>query len=415
MDNKSGGIVVVGAGVVGMAIALYLRRAGQPVSVLDPLPPAGGASYGNAGLISADTAVPIAMPGMLRKVPKWLSDPMGPLTVRPSYFPLALPWLMRWMKAGRMENVMRISDALRALHKDALVCWRELLGEARFGELIREVGQVRVWEGESMGARKFEVDLCRRHGIEVQELDNQALREMYPEIAPDVTEGLLLPGNAFTVSPSRLVRTLGELLVEAGGRIVSQRVAKILPQGGAGFLLMTNEESRVAERVIVAAGAWSMRLLKPLGLSLPLETERGYHAMMPSPNIELKRPLSVKNRGFGLTPMETGWCAAGTVEIAGLDAPPNERRAMILAQHAKRLFPSLRTGEPTYWMGFRPSTPDSLPILGEAPGIPGLYLAFGHGHFGLTGGTPSARLVSQLVTGAKPAIDPTPYASARFA
>jgi D-amino-acid dehydrogenase len=414
MDSK-GGIVVIGAGVVGMATALYLQRAGQRVTVVDPLPPAGGATYGNAGLISGDTAIPIAMPGMLRKVPKWLSDPMGPLTLRPTYFPRALPWLLRWMKAGRMENVTRISDALRSLHRETLSCWRELLGEAHYADLIRPVGQVRVWEGESKGARQFERDLCQRHGIPVQELDNRDLREIYPEIAPDVTEGLLLPGNAYTLSPPRLVRTLGKLLVEAGGSIVAQRVGKIVPQGGAGFLLMTNEESRDAQRVVVAAGAWSMQLLEPLGLRLPLETERGYHAMMPSPNIELTRPLSVKNRGFGLTPMETGWCAAGTVEIAGLEAPPNERRAMILAEHAKRLFPTLQTGKPTYWMGFRPSTPDSLPILGEAPGLPGLFLAFGHGHFGLTGGPPSARLVSQLVTGAKPGIDPAPYASTRFA
>jgi glycine/D-amino acid oxidase-like deaminating enzyme len=407
--------VVFGAGVVGLATALYLQRAGVSVTVLDPLPPAGGASYGNAGLISGDTAIPIAMPGMLRKVPKWLADPMGPLTLRPAYFPRALPWLMRWIKAGRMDNVARISDALRALHRDALACWRELLGEARFGELIRQSGQVRLWEGESRGARQFELDLCRRHGIAVQELDNQDLRAIYPEIASDVTEGLLLPGNAYTVNPQRLVRTLAELLVEAGGRLVAQRAAKIVPRAGAGFLIMTNEASRSAQRIVVAAGAWSMQLLAPLGLRLPLETERGYHALMPSPNLTLRIPLAVKNRGFGLTPLETGWCAAGTVEIGGLQAPPNERRAMILAEHAKRLFPSLQTGEPTYWMGFRPSTPDSLPILGEAPGVPGLYLAFGHGHFGLTGGPPSARLLSQLITGAKPGIDPQPYAATRFA
>jgi len=413
MDSETT-TVVIGAGVVGLATALYLQRSGSQVTVLDPLPPAGGASYGNAGLISGDTANPIAMPGMLRKVPKWLADPMGPLTVRPTYLPRAVPWLLRWIAAGRMANVARLSDGLRALHRDALACWRELLGAERFGELIRQVGQVRVWEGESKGARRFELDLCGRHAIPVQELDRGELRQIYPEIASDVTEGLLIPGNAYTVNPQRLVRTLGELLAEAGGRIVAQRAMKILPSGGAGFLIMTNEASRPAQRIVVAAGAWSMQLLEPLGLRLPLETERGYHALMPSPNIELKMPLVVKNRGFALTPMETGWCAAGTVEIGGLEAPPNERRAMILAEHAKRLFPSLQTDEPTYWMGFRPSMPDSLPVLDQAPGHPGLFLAFGHGHYGMTGGPPSARLVAQLVNGTEPSIDPGPYACTRF-
>jgi glycine/D-amino acid oxidase-like deaminating enzyme len=413
MDDTS--TLVCGAGVVGLATALYLQRSGHDVTVLDPLPPAGGASYGNAGLISGDTAIPIAMPGMLRKVPKWLADPMGPLTLRPAYLPQALPWLLKWIKAGQMSNVTRLSDALRALHRHTLICWRELLGEARFGDLIRQVGQVRLWEGESKGARQFELDLCKRHGIAVQELDNKDLREIYPEIAPDVTEGLLLPANAHTVNPQRLVRTLGELLVEAGGRIVAQRAMKIVPRAGNDFLIMTNEASRKAGRVVVATGAWSMKLLNPLGLRLPLETERGYHALMPSPNISLAKPLAVKNRGFGLTPLEKGWCAAGTVEIGGLEAPPNERRAIILAEHAKRLFPKLQTGEPTYWMGFRPSMPDSLPVLGEAPGIPNLFLAFGHGHFGLTGGPASARLVAQLIRREKPGIDPAPYAPTRFA
>ena len=169
-----------------------------------------------------------------------------------------------------------------------------------------------------------------------------------------------------------------------------------------------------AQRIVVATGAWSKELLTPLGIDVPLETERGYHALMPEPSIKLSIPVLVKNRGFGLTPMENGLCAAGTVEIGGLQAPPNERRAMILAEHAKRLFPSLKTGEPTYWMGFRPSMPDSLPVLGATPGLPGLYLAFGHGHFGLTGGPPSARLVAQIINGEKPGVDPAPYACTRF-
>ena len=413
MPSTSPTLIVLGAGVAGLAAAVYLQRSGQQVLVIDPLPPAGGTSYGNAGLISSDTAVPIALPGMLGKVPRWLADREGPLIVRPAYFPTALPWLMRWIAASRLQRVLQISDAMRALHKDSLVCWRELLGAERYADLIRPVGQVRLWEGEGAESR-IEMMVAERHGIRVQRLDADALRQIYPDISPNVSHGLLVPGNAYTVNPQRLVRTLGMLLVDAGGEIIAERAMKIIPQGAAGYRVITNISNRSAPKVVVATGAWTRELLDPLGIRVPLETERGYHAMMPAPNLTLPIPISVKNRGFGLTSMEDGLRAAGTVEIGGLRAPLDERRAMVLVTHAKRIFPKLETGEPSYWMGHRPSTPDSLPVLGEAPGRPGLFLSFGHGHFGMTGSPPSARLVCQLINGTAPTIDPAPYACSRY-
>jgi len=414
MSSRQPTLIVLGAGVAGLSLALYLQRSGQQVMVMDPLPPAGGTSYGNAGLISSDTAVPIALPGMLGKVPRWLADREGPLIVRPSYFPTALPWLLRWIEASRMKRVLQISDAMRALHKDSLVCWRELLGAQLFADLIRPVGQVRLWEGEGAESR-IEIMVAERHGIRVERLNADALRQIYPDISPQVTHGLFVPGNAYTVNPQRLVRTLGTLLVDAGGEIIAERAMKIIPQGGAvGYRVITNISNRCALKVVVAAGAWTRELLDPLGIHVPLETERGYHAMMPTPNLTLSIPISVKNRGFGLTSMEDGLRAAGTVEIGGLRAPLDERRAMVLVTHAKRIFPKLETGEPSYWMGHRPSTPDSLPVLGEAPGRPGLFLCFGHGHFGMTSSPPSARLVSQIVNGSPVSIDPAPYNCNRF-
>lgn len=414
MDASKPTTIILGAGVAGLSTALYLQRLGHRVSVIDPLPPAGGASYGNSGLISSDTAVPIALPGMLGKVPGWLADREGPLIVRPGYLPRALPWLLRWIAASRMARVLQISDAMRALHRDSLACWRELLEPELFADLIRPVGQIRIWEGEGTEST-IELAIAERHGIRAERLDGDALRQIYPEIAPGITRGLLIPGNAYTVSPQRLVRTLGQLLVAAGGEIIAERAMKIIPgDGAAGYMIMTNLANRKAQRVVVATGAWTRELLDPLGIAVPLETERGYHAMMPDPSITLRIPMSIKNRGFGLTSMEDGLRAGGTVEFGGLHAAPDERRAKILLTHVKRVFPTLRHGEPRYWMGHRPSTPDSLPVLGEAPGRPGLFYIFGHGHFGMTGGPPSARLVSRLITGAPPGIDAAPYALSRF-
>jgi D-amino-acid dehydrogenase len=416
MSNPVLPIAVIGAGVVGLSTALYLRRSGRDVTIIDPLPPPGGASYGNAGMISADTSVPIALPGMLRKVPSWLTDPLGPLAVRPSYFPKALPWLMRWIAASRMPRVLEISDAMRALHKDAFLCWKELLGPQNFADLVRPAGQVHVWEtdAETPGAA-LERQLRERQGIASQALTSDDLRQMFPGISTAVRRGMLVPGNGYTVSPQRIVQTLHRLFLEAGGRVVPENVMKIMPREGGGYDLMTNVGFHAAQQIVVAAGAWSVRLLKPLGVSVPLETERGYHVMLPTPNVSLTTTLSNKSRSFGVTPMEQGLRVAGTVEIAGLDAPPDERRAKALLANVRTMFPDVNTDGHRFWMGFRPSTPDSLPIVGEVAGRPGLFLAVGHGHFGMTGGPPSGRLLSQLINHQPTAFNAAAYGPQRFA
>src|SRR6185312_10114447 len=266
--------IVIGAGVVGLSTALYLRRSGVNVAVIDPLPPAGGSSFGNAGLLSPDTAVPIALPGMLQKVPGWLTDPLGPLSVRPSYFPRAFPWLIEWIKAGRLDRVMTISDAMRALHKDSLQCWQELLGAELYRDLIRPAGQVQVWEGDADTANAaVEQKVRDRHGIKTEKLTADDLRQMFPGISRDVTRGLLVPGNGFTVSPARSVRTLGELFLHEGGELINERALKLIPQADGGWMVMTNIANRFTPHVVIATGAWSRQLLDPLNVKVALETE----------------------------------------------------------------------------------------------------------------------------------------------
>src|SRR5215213_9253597 len=320
MKERVASTLVLGAGVAGLSTALYLQRAGRPVTVIDPLPPGGGASFGNAGLISADTSIPIALPGMLRKVPGWLTDRLGPLSVDPLYFPKALPWLLRWIEASRMPRVLKISDAMRALHRTTFDCWKELLGHARFYDLIRPNGQVHVWESEAeTPGAALERSLRERQGIRTERLTADDLRQLFPGISRKVIRGLLLPGNGFTVNPQRLVQSLAELLEEAGGTIISERVMKIIPREGGGYNVMSNTGWHATKERVVAAGAWSPQLLAPLGIRLPLEPERGYHAMLTAPGIALKMPVSNKTRQFGVTPMEHGLRVAGTVEIAGLE------------------------------------------------------------------------------------------------
>ncbi len=316
-------VLVVGAGVVGLSVALYLQRAGMQVAVLDPLGPAGGASFGNAGMLSPDTATPIAMPGMLRKVPGWLRDPLGPLAVRPSYFPRALPWLLQWVKAGRLERVLAISDAMRALHRDTLTCWRELLGDTLYRDLIRPSGQVHVWEGDDASPTEaIEQQIRDRHGIAAQTLNADDLRQMFPGLARDITRGLFVPGNGHTVSPQRIVHSLAELFRAAGGAIVAERAMKLIPREGGSFTVMTNTANRIAERVVVAAGAWSAQLLAPLGIRVPLETERGYHAMLFSPSVTPRHlSLSPDARHFCTTFLADSACSRFSLKtLCGLAA-----------------------------------------------------------------------------------------------
>jgi glycine/D-amino acid oxidase-like deaminating enzyme len=408
-------VIVIGAGVVGLSAALNLLRMGQKVTLLDPFPPPGGASFGNAGLLSADTVVPVALPGMLRQVPGWLTDPLGPLAVRPAYFPKAAPWLMKWVKAGRIERVREISKAMRALHINAFKDWRALLGDATYRDLIRESGQVQMWDSTTETASgKIERSLREAHGIRSEVLGADDIRQMFPGISRDVVRGVLIPGNGHTVSPPRLVATMARIFQDEGGSLVAERALKLIPEEGGRWMVMSNTGNHRAGRIVLAGGAWSGQLLEPLGIKVPLETERGYHAMLLQPSVELRYPILQKSRNFGMTPMEHGIRVAGTVEIAGLEAPPDERRARMLEGHAKNLFPELRSSETKLWMGHRPSTPDSLPILGPAPGHPTLFLCFGHSHFGMTGGPPAGKLVAQLATGRPPGIDPAPYSITRF-
>lgn len=404
--------IILGAGVVGLSTALYLQRSGHQVTVIDPLPPGGGASFGNAGLINPSAATPIALPGMLRQVPRWLIDPHGPLAVRPTYFPNSIPWLLRWISASRRSRVFDISDAMYALYYNTFACWHELLGEEKYNDLFRISGHVRIWEKKPN--LSLEKKLYKRQKLGIETLGANDLREMFPGIAHSIKYGILFPANGYTVNPKRLTETLADLFLDSGGKLIAERALKIIPQSVDDYMVMTNLENRYAERIVVATGAWSRDLLSPLGIHIPLESERGYHAMIAEPNINLRLPITNQNRGFGLTPMEGGLRVAGTVEIGGLRKPPSEFRARLLIDHARRLFPDLKSEKIKLWMGHRPSTPDSLPILGEVPQKPNIYLALGHGHFGMTGGPPSGRLLSRLINGNSSEVDITRYSICRF-
>jgi D-amino-acid dehydrogenase len=409
-------VLVVGAGAVGLSAALQLQRRGFSVTVVEENSPGGGASHGNSGMLAANNAMPTFQPGMVWKVPGWLADPLGPLTVKVGYLPRALPWLWRYLRSSTRSRVFETAQALRALHRATLEGWRDNVGDEVMARLTRQDGQVYLWEGVTAPPARSIEDEVRAHlGIESEVLGADRIRQYFPGIAREVSHGLLLPGNGHALDPRRLVGALAEAFQREGeGVLLRERVLRIWREDGR-WTVMTNLGNHDADALVVAAGAWSGRLLAPLGVAIPLETERGYHAMLKNPSVRLGMPILNKSRYFGLNSMAEGLRVSGTVEIAGLDAPPTLVRAKVLTAQAKRLFPDLSFDDEIYWMGHRPSIPDGLPAIGEIPGQPGLFACFGHGHTGMTAAPASGRLLAELMAGDRPTIEPGAYSPARFA
>ncbi|MFN4090188.1 MAG: NAD(P)/FAD-dependent oxidoreductase [Alphaproteobacteria bacterium] len=408
-------VAVVGAGVVGICCALQLRRDGHAVTVYDPEAPGTQTSFGNAGAISSQSCIPMSGPGILKKVPGWLMDPLGPLAIRMAYLPRVAPWLARFVAAGRRERVLEQVKALRALHTPALDAHRDLAALAGAGGLIQQNGGLYVYEtGAAFAADAGNRALMRAHGVELHELDAHELRQMEPALAPIFRHAVFLPTGAHTLDPGGLVQAYAAALQREGGEIRREKVLGFATGADGVTALRTDAGERPADAFVIAAGAWSHRLAAQIGDKVPLESERGYHMVVGQQAVPTRRPVSFIERRFMATTMNMGLRLAGTVEFAGLDAPPNWGRSEKLLEHAKRAFADLTVEEPSRWMGHRPATPDSLPVIGRAPKAANVLYAFGHGHLGLTGGAITGRMIADLVADRPPAVDPAPYSAARF-
>lgn len=412
-----GPVTVIGAGVVGACIALSLQRAGCQVTLIDALQPGSGASYGNAGLISVDSCLPISLPGMVWQTPRWLLDPAGPLAIRPAYLPQIFPWLVRWLLAGRRQRVLDVSQALHALHKPSMGLYEDFLGKADCERFIRVTGQAHLWTeaGAPSAADRLVGEVRQRQGIHVKPLNVDQIFDLLPDMARTVVHGISFERHAHCVNPQAMVQALVGHFQAQGGQLHQGKVQLIEHQAGNGYRLWTNAGSSQASRVVVAGGIHAKKLLGPLGVELPIESERGYHLELPDPRVHVPIPFIHKNLAVAVTPMQNGLRFAGTVEFAGVDHPPNPLRTEALLRVAQTMFPGINVEGARTWQGHRPSTPDSLPIIDALSEYPGLFVACGHGHTGMTGAPMTSQLITARVTGAAPPIDPTPYTLSRFA
>jgi len=411
-------VVVVGAGIVGLCAAWHLARGGARVTVLDDGEPGGGASSGNAGAISGGSVAPLAMPGVLKQVPRMLLDPAGALHLPPRHALRAAPWLMRFLASARPARVAAIAEALSSLLFNAMEQHRAILAEEGALDLIRDTGQLYLYRDRDHYAKDAgSWDLRRKHGMRIECLEGmEAIRALEPEIRGDYRLGLFLPEQGSCVNPLRHAQVVARGLQRLGGTILRQAVQAITQDAGRITGVATAAGPFAADQVVLAAGAWSARLLAPLGIKVPLESQRGYHVMLPAAGIRLQRPVVPADRKAFISPMEHGLRVAGTVEFGGLEAPPTPRRAELLLEDLRKVFPQARTeGAEGFWMGHRPCLPDSLPVIGPVARWPGLWCAFGHGHLGLTGSAPTGAVLARAMLGPAPNLDLSAFAVERFA
>ncbi len=412
IQHLSSDTVVIGGGVVGLTIALTVARRHRSVILLDPEEPGSGASYGNAGTIADYAVLPVGTPDVLRQLPSLMFDRNSPLAIRHMALPSLAPWLARFLRQSLPAPARRNAQAIAALLSSATQSWEDLAVEVEGTALLNRRGCLYAYE-TPQAVRAAETDMAFRRtlGVTVELLSAAEFAAMEPSLPP-MAGAAYFPKAVFLSDPGRMVALIAEAARKAGVQIVKAR-ATGLERRVDGVIVSGRGLQIHGRRAVIAAGAHSRALALRAGDRVPLDTERGYHVEWDMAQPLLTRPTCPTARGFYLCPMAGRLRVAGTVELGGLTAPPSPHRIARLVAGARAIFP--RLPEPTRnWMGFRPSMPDSLPVIGPSAAGPEILHAYGHGHIGLTLAPITARIVADLLDAKRPELDITPYLPTRF-
>lgn len=407
--------LVIGAGIIGTAIAHDLQKRGQQVVLIDRDAPGRGASFGNMASIAVTEFMPASRPSVWRQIPGWMLDPEGPVRVRPSYMPKLVPWFLRFIAASRPSKLRELEAQGAALCARALDDTLGLLRETGLENQISEEGCLSLYTDEAeFKADREHIEILERFGFPHEVIGRQAIRALEPELLDKIGLAVLFPQNRTMKDPYKLVLALAERFNALGGRIETGEVTGIVWGEGVREVVLKDGRRFAVDKVVISAGAFSAKLAKMLGEPIPLETERGYHTQIMAPGISMKHSIIWPARAFMVSPTAGGIRVGGTVEMAGLDAAPDYRRSKVTVKRAKEALPNLQCEDFTEWMGHRPALPDTVPILSASAKTKGVFYATGHGHLGLTYAATTARLMGDLITGAKPPVDLHPYRINRF-
>lgn len=406
---------VIGAGIIGTALAYTLQMRGRDVVLIERDQPGKGASYGNMASIAVTEFMPASRPSIWKQIPGWMLDPEGPVRVRPAYMPKLTPWFLRFIAASRPSKLRALEAQGAALcqrvHEDLVPLLREtgLEGE------ISEEGCLSLYTDDAeFKADREHIEILERFGFPHEVIGRQAIKALEPELSDKIGLAVLFPQNKSMRNPYQLVVKLAERFTALGGRIEQGEVVGFERGEGMRAVVLKDGRRIAADEVVIAAGVHSAKLARLLGEPIPLETERGYHTQIMKPGIAMKHSIIWPARAFMVTPTAGGIRVGGTVEMAGIDAPPDYRRSKVTVKRAKEALPNLQCEDFTEWMGHRPAFPDTVPVMSASAKTKGLFYATGHGHLGLTYAATNARLMADLITGATPPIDMTPYRVDRF-
>ncbi len=409
-------VAIIGAGIVGLATAHALLDRGHEVVLIEPGGKQGRPTDGNAGWIAHTDVMPLASPKAWRNLPRWLMDPLGPLTIRPGYLPHLAPWLVRFLLASSPSRIKASIGAIRSINVEALPAWKNLLSSLYLKGHLKENGILSVWRHQGDFDRSQDIiEHQRSFGIEAEALRTEELAQFEPSLH-NVEAAVLYPDACHVSDPAVLAADLLRLALERGAIPVAAHASRIELQDGA-IRVHTDGSGTalVADQVVISAGIWSRALAAQLGDRIPLDTERGYNATYPKGTFGIARPIMFEGEGFVTTPLDTGDRVGGAVEFAGLEAAPNHSRTDAMVQRLTRFLPHLQSEQTAKrWMGFRPSIPDSLPVIGPAGRDRRVIYAFGHGHYGLSQAAITGQMVAGMLEGGRSPVEVSPFSAQRF-
>ncbi|UVK56386.1 FAD-binding oxidoreductase [Mesorhizobium sp. AR02] len=408
-------IAIVGGGIIGICAAAFLAEAGLDVTVFDRTGICEETSSGNAAAFAFSDVLPLAHKGMIKNLPKWLADPLGPLSIPPVYLPKLLPWLIRFWRAGAPAKYEASLAAQAGMMKLAEAEWMGLLDRSGTRPMLREDGSLELYESEA----EFQASLPgwaarERFGIRFRHVEGEGLAGLQPGLSPRFIKGTFVPGWKTVADPKLLGKAVWAYAEANGARFEMARIDRVAADQDGATLTLADGTTRQARQLVVAAGAWSHLLARQLGDRIPLETERGYNTTLPKSAFDVKRQLIFSGHGFVITPLGTGLRVGGAVELGGIERPPNYARSKALLRKAQKFLPGLNPIGGREWMGFRPSLPDSVPVIGKASGNRPVVYAFGHGHLGLTQAAATGRLIREIILGQTPPVDLAPFSPQRF-
>jgi len=406
-------IGIVGAGIQGISNALFLQKKGFEVTIFDrELPGSPVASYGNAGHFSPYASVPINRPDVLSDVPAMLLSSTGPLALKWNYVPKMIPWFLKFIRNCTTKRMMHTAKNMHQILDLALPAYDELFDEIELGELVEKKGILYIWNDQNLKSRELEIKVRDELGVDQQVVNPKEIHDLEPNIKPIYHGGVYYQYGRHARNPKKILLKLFELFLKKEGKFLKMNIQDVnfdLEKP----ILKSENQNFIFDKIVIACGSFSKRLTDNLDEKIPLDTERGYHIHFKDCDHLLSRPVIFQNRGFGITPMEQGLRVVGTVEFGGLDNPLSKSRVRNLINNAKYMMGDLPEHEDE-WLGFRPTLPDYLPVIGPSKKHKNVFYCFGHHHLGWTLGPISGKIISGMIAEENTNLDLKPYSSLRF-